>query len=235
MPYVTVDDWAATFTVPAGLARRLEPEPDWVVPAGAVVGLAPVLALGPDAATPSVGVVGAVAFLVGLVVRTLAVGPAPVAWLAHGVCLAGWTWIAWFVTAGVDAGWVPVVAFVALGVTGEMVVGARERKVVRARQAAVRALDGGGTRTNGRFVAGRDVPRDGQTVVAVDGSGRRWSVVGRAWDRPGATRTWPTTPPVWAAPRFAPGHPVGIWTTATGDAAVVLVPRRRPQERRPPA
>lgn len=235
MPYATVDDWAATFTVPPDLARRLEPEPAWVVPAGAVVGLAPVLALGADAATAPVALVGVVTFLVGLVVRHLAVGPAPLAWLAHGASMAAWTWIAWFVTAGLDAGWVPVVAFVAVGVVGEAAVGARERKVVRARQAAVRALADGGTRTPGRFVAGGDVPGDGPTVVAADGSDRRWSVVPRAWDRPGVARTWATATPVWALPRLATGHPVGVWTTATGEAAVVLVPRRRPPEQRRPA
>ncbi|WP_210728636.1 hypothetical protein, partial [Cellulomonas septica] len=72
------------------------------------------------------------------------------------------------------------------------------------------------------------------TVVAVDGSGRRWSVVPRAWDRPGVGGTWPLTTHVWSLPRLATGHPVGVWTTAAGDAVVVLVPRRRPRERRRP-
>jgi hypothetical protein len=211
-----VPDWVDTYRLPRDLDRSLDSGPTWIVVAGVVAGLALVVG------GRFVGVASSVTFFIAWlaavaawVLLASARGPAWTDALGTGVFTAAWIWGvgSWALGARSedpsDQRWLIGVAFLVVGAWRQLAWAARLHRLATRRQAALRSLAEGGTRTDGWIVAlARSPIRRGLTLEAADGSGRTWSAEPRAW----------------RSPRPAVGHPVAIWTTAEDVAVVVLTP-----------
>ncbi|MEN0128419.1 MAG: hypothetical protein AAGC49_03180 [Brevundimonas sp.] len=216
MPVVVVDGWNDTFDLAPTLENTLDPGPAWVGGAGVVAGLALVIATHPlvvGSGWRLIVVIAGAVFVAAWALLVLGFGGTRIEGVAYSVATAAWMLAAWSLVIGSGAGWALAAVAVLIGVGGQLVATWRWHRLAMRRLEALRGLAHRGERTSGWIVAiaGEPWQRD-LTLEAADGTGRSWSAEHTAW-----LTVRPTV-----------GHPVGIWTSSTGDAVVALVPRNRP-------